>query len=532
MSESNITLHSNTGVGTLDLPANAPRETESFGKLSAPRFASGSAILQRIFSFPAMLASLLVGAVFYLGREFIVDPDLWWHIKVGDTILTTHRWPTTDPYSFTVSGQPWIAHEWLGDVIWAAAYRVGDLKALDFLLIVLGSAIVLSIYALATLCSGKSKAGFASSTLLLLLTLASFSLRPQMLGYLFFVLTLIALESFRQGKSWAIWFVPVLTLLWVNVHASWIMGPLTVLVYWISGLLEFRSGSLEAKHWSSEQREKISFAFLLSVAMIPVNPYGVRMATVPFELALTTPLSTKYIAEYQGMPFNMAIGKVFLVFLLGFILMQVVTRYEWRLEELALVLLGTMMACLHVRFVLVFVPFFAPVLAKVLARWLPAYDQAKDKFALNAVLMACVVAAMVHYFPSRAELRGSVARHFPVAAVEFLQSHSIPDPMFNSWDFGGYLLWSRGTTHKVFFDGRSEVYEHGGVFNDYIHITRLRPGALAVLDGYGIRSCLVTPSEPLATMLAESPGWQRVYRDSVSALFVRTASGAEVVKTP
>src|SRR5258705_9976268 len=74
-------------------------------------------LLKRLFSFPAMLGTMLVGAGFFAGRRFVVDPDVWWHVKNGQNILDTHRWPTTDPYSFTVAGTPWLSYEWLGDVL-------------------------------------------------------------------------------------------------------------------------------------------------------------------------------------------------------------------------------------------------------------------------------------------------------------------------------------------------------------------------------------------------------------------------------
>ena len=88
---------------------------------------SAVGLFQRVCSFPVMLASLLVGVVFVWGRLFNVDPDLWWHLKVGETILRTHHWPTTDIYSFTVNGQPWLAYEWLGDVLLAGALPAGGL---------------------------------------------------------------------------------------------------------------------------------------------------------------------------------------------------------------------------------------------------------------------------------------------------------------------------------------------------------------------------------------------------------------------
>src|SRR6516162_4710238 len=120
-------------------------------------------VLKCIFSFPAMLGTMLVGVVLVPGRNFAVDPDLWWHIKNGQNILATHHWPTTDPYSFTVAGTPWLAYEWLGDVLFGAVARFAGLRGLDALLILLSSLILLSLYAYATLRSGNPKAGFVTA---------------------------------------------------------------------------------------------------------------------------------------------------------------------------------------------------------------------------------------------------------------------------------------------------------------------------------------------------------------------------------
>jgi hypothetical protein len=154
-----------------------------------PSPAAKVGFLKQIFSFPAMLGGLLVTGVFVARHNFEVDPDLWWHLKVGENILATHRWPTSDPYSFTAAGQPWLAYEWLGDVFFATVARVAGLRGLQALLIVLGAAIMLALYAYATLRSKNSKAAFVAATVLLVLAAANFNLRPQMLGYLFLILT-------------------------------------------------------------------------------------------------------------------------------------------------------------------------------------------------------------------------------------------------------------------------------------------------------------------------------------------------------
>lgn len=479
------------------------------------------------FSFPVMLATGLVGAVFGASRAFLVDPDIWWHIKVGQAILTTRHLPTTDIYSFTASGQRWITPEWLGEVLLASVFRVAGVRGLYVLLVVLGSAIILGLCRLATIRSGNSKAGIAAAAALLLLAYGSFSVRPQMVGYVFLIVTMIVLELFRQERKWVLCVLPPLFLVWVNTHGSWIIGLGALLVYWICGLWEFRLGSIEGKRWSKNENRRISLAFVLCLIAVTISPYGTELARIPFRFAFGLPLNTAGIEEWLPMLFNLPIGKIFLALVLGFFLAQMALGLTWRLEELVLLFGGTVMACLHVRFVLIFVPFFAPALAVILAYWLSPYSRAKDKCILNAILMASVVAAMVHYFPSPADLERRVAERFPVKAVEYLRSHSVPRPMFNAYFFGGYLVDALGPEQKVFIDGRGELYEPAGVFNDYLRATNLAPDGLDVLRRYQIESCLLQRNEPLASVLAALPEWREVYSDETSALFVRrdAASG-------
>jgi hypothetical protein len=478
-------------------------------------------LAKRAISFPVMLCGLLVGAVFGVVRGFNVDPDLWWHIRTGELILSTRRWPTTDPYSYTSFGAPWMACEWLGDVLFAAVYRQSGLRGLQALQIVMACAVMLALYGFATLRSGNSKAGFVAAAVLLALANASFNLRPQMLGYLFLILTLIALERFRQGKQRAVWLLPILFLIWINTHGSWIIGLGTVALYIASGLVSFQIGSLEGRRWTKSERLRLEMVFLLCLAAIPITPYGTELAAYPFTVASSLPISVANIMEWQVMPFNLVGGKIFLALVLGFFLAQMAFRFSWRFFEVLLFFGGVAMACLHVRFVLLFVPFFAPLLATIVARWVPGYDKSKDKYLLNFALVAGIVIAMVHYFPSRSDMEKRVANQFPVHALEYVRQHSVPGPLFNSYGFGGYMIESG---HKTFIDGRSELFEQTGVLGDYMHITLLKPGAMRVLAFYGIQSCLLERDEPLSTVLSSLPDWQRVYLDSVSALYVRRAA--------
>lgn len=510
-------------MSEVNLTSPAYRETERVPtrvRVRVVETPTRTGLLKRLFSFPVMLGTALAGAVFYYGRSFIVDPDLWWHVKTGQMILATHHWPTTDPYSFTVHGQPWMAYEWGGEVLTGWVSRIGGVRGLDFLLIALGAAVMIALYALGTIRSGNAKAGFVAAVLLLPLATPSFTLRPQMLGYLFLVLTMIALELFRHGKRWAAWLLPALMLAWVNTHGSFIVGLGAIFLYWICGLVEFRKGGIEAKRWSPTERRSLSLIFLMCLAVLPITPYGTRLAAYPFNMAFSQPLNVANIQEWQSMPFQAVWGKAFLAIALGFFLLQMAFDFRWRAEELLLFVGGIVMACMHVRFILLFVPFTVPLLATVAARWFDRYHSERDKYILNAVLMAGIVAAMAYYFPSRAEVEAKIAEKFPVHAVEYLRQHPVPGPMLNSYGFGGYLI---DAGYRTFIDGRGDLFERGGVLADYIQVIRLRPGGLDVLRRYQIQSCLIERDAPLSTVLLASADWKRVYSDSVSALFVRTA---------
>jgi hypothetical protein len=304
-----------------------------------------------------------------------------------------------------------------------------------------------------------------------------------------------------------------------------------IFVAWAGGLKEFRIGGVEGKRWSTSERIRLELIFLLCLAAVPCTPYGTRLAAYPFTVASTLPLNVGNILEWQPMPFNIAGGKLFLAVVLVFFAAQMMFQMTWRAAEVVLFFGGVMMACLHVRFLLLFVPFFAPLFATLLARWVPTYDRRKDRCILNAILMAAVIVAMVRYFPTRVSIEKIVAETFPVRAVEYLRQHQVPGPMYNTYGYGGYLIWML-PEQKVFIDGRGDLYEDGGAFGEYLEVADLKPAAFMVLRAHGIQSCLLESKEPLATVLATHPDWERRYSDGVSVLFVRRNPAASQSQDP
>jgi hypothetical protein len=467
------------------------------------------------------LAALLVGGAFIGARLNLLDPDTWWHLKVGQQILAERRWPTADAYSFTVAGNHWMAYEWLGEVVMGLSARAGGLRAPTMLLVGLSAALLLLLYSYATLRSGNCKAAFVACAVLLPEAAAFFTLRPQLLGYIFVLITMICLEQFRRGRRWVLWALPLLFLLWVNTHGTFVFGLLILGLSWAGGQVEFRKGGLVARRWTAVESRQLAWVLLLCVLVLPLTPYGTRLAAYPLQISLSQPVSIANIQEWQPLAFSLFLGKLFLGLLLVFFLVQLMFPIHYRWEDVILLLFAIFAACTHLRFILLFLVFFVPLLAMLLARWLPAYDRAKDRFVLNAVLIACVAVGIVARFPSRGELRDLTARRYPQQAVGYIRQHPVPGRMFNEYGWGGYLIWSLSPERKVFIDGRADIYEEAGVLSDYLSISWLDPQTLFLLRKYGIEACLVRHDAPLGTFLAALPDWERVYADKVSALYVR-----------
>ncbi len=491
--------------------------------------------LRKTFSFPVFLGALVVAGAFLnlharLDNDLslpaghwhvaFVEGDTFWHIVAGQRILDTHTWPTKNFYSFTAPNSQWLDYQWLGEVMMAAAYRAGGPRGLMALLAALTSAILLLLYYYAYLRSGNVKAALAVCAVVWPLVGLCFTLRPQLLGYVFLLITLISLESYRQGFLKSFWFLPLVFVLWVNTHGTFTFGMLALGVYWVAGLKRLHLGDLESQLWSTGQRRHLGLITILCALALVVNPYGPHLL---YGLAepVSQPLVMAYVEEWQPLPFNEFYAKWFLVLLFLFFITPLIWRFRLRLEDVALGIVAAYMACVHQRIVVFFAILVAPVLAVWVGKWWSGYDPAKDKPLLNAILIGLFAVGMVVFFPSTSSLQRVIDQNQPRRAVDYLRRNSVPGPMFNDQFWGGYLIWAFGGQHPVFIDGRCDAYEPAGVLGDYIGIMRADLDSLALLDKYHVQSCLIERGGSLCALLDHRPEWKRVYQDDLSVIYAR-----------
>jgi hypothetical protein len=112
------------------------------------------------------------------------------------------------------------------------------------------------------------------------------------------------------------------------------------------------------------------------------------------------------------------------------------------------------------------------------------------------------------------------AATYPAGAVEYLRTHELTGNLFNSYQWGGYLVYQLYPRQRVFIDGRADVYgdEH---LDRYVQVARLRPEWRQVLAEHGVGTVLIEKDSALAVVLADDAGWQEAYAGPVERLFVR-----------
>jgi len=524
--------------------SSKPAEVSDDGGRDVRAFSRAlKALLRKAFSFPVLMGALLAGGVF--GSAYtrlqpqthaparsaitpvipviaVFEGDTWYHILVGEDILKNHRFPNTDSYTFTAYGNEHMAFEWLGQILMALTARLGGLRALAALACVSTAVLLLLLYYYTTLRCGNSKAAFVTSVPMMLAIMFFFTLRPQLFGYIFLFLTMILLEHFRRGRTWALWLLPPLFVIWANTHGSFVLGLLVLGFCWAAGLVRFQVGGLQAESWSPRQRLHLEVVMLLCVLALTVTPYGGRLLGFTVHVLLDAKLGMTYIAEYApliGIP-----EKAILVFLLAFLVALVMLRPNYRLDEIGLLPVAVYGAFVHSRLLMLLVPVFAPLLAGLLARWVPDYDPAKDKHVLNAALITVAAFALVKLFPSQRKLESVVAEAFPQGAVEYLQHRPVQGKMYNHDFWGAYLIRSLGPEHKIFIDGRSQLFEDAGVLEDSLRIGYVDRETPRLLRKYRLDACLTYRWSALATYLSGSPDWEQVYQDNLAAIFVRKAA--------
>ena len=480
-------------------------------------------LIPRILSISAsdVLQVLLLAGIFLLNFFAETDPDLWWHLATGRYIVETGAVPSVDPFSYTAVGQPWVAHEWLSEVALYLLYRSGGYVAAVVLCAVV-VALTFWMVLRATRATGVGVAVAVCLTLwAALMARPGWNVRPQIFSYLFFALYLALLLRARRTSDRWLWLLPPVMVVWVNLHAGYVMGLLLVGLFLVGEAVNRwrRMGS------GATPLQSYLWVGLATVAATVANPRGFAMLLYPFSYAGSQNASMRFVAEWRSPDFH---DHYFFIFGASLMVLMVLPRRRPLDWALGLPLLGlTAMSLQAVRVV----PFYAVVFAPFFAGAFPpsVLHETARRTPWNSALLVIGLAIMAStlFLSDRPQL-GAEPRTtgFPVAGVRYLQEAGLSGNLFNSYDWGGFLVWSFYPQRRVFIDGRADMYGNRFV-DEFRTVYEGLPGWQQVLDRYRVEAVLVEKDSRAAVLLAGSGAWKEVFRGDVETILVRKGGTAE-----
>jgi hypothetical protein len=449
----------------------------------------------------ALTAVLLLG----LFSTEISDPDFWWHLKTGQYVVTEHRLPVPDPFAYTTASASTspveaatrhfnLTHEWLAQVVWYLVYRAGGFGA-----VVLWKALLLTILCACTgwIAWRRTESvywGIAAALAAAALAIEFDRDRPGILSYVFTAGFFAIFESRKR-----LWLLPVLAVIWANCHGGFFLGWIVCGAYAAESLLR-----------RAPDTRRVLLMSGLAVLLSGLNPNGYEALATVLRYR-QSPMQATLIewsrSDLWGPPY------AFDLLLYGAALALLLSWKRVRPADWILFAVFSAAAITAFRNEML-IGLLAPVLIGAYFPW----KRWADIVARFAIAFLAVVACFHgHFF----QLRAAEWR-YPAGAAAFLAEHPIDTPLFNTYEYGGYLIWKG---QRVFIDGRalSEA-----VFQDYRTILGAPPNDPArsgLLAKYGIGAIVANGFEynagSLYPLVLSLPDWKLVYEDPQALVFVR-----------
>lgn len=474
-------------------------------------------------TFAKVFQIYLCAFAFFLASRPLDDGDFWWHLKTGEYIVQQGIVPRTDFFSFTSYGKPWVAHEWLSEVVFYLGYSSFGYNSLIFTFAVL---VVFAFWLVTRRLGGHPFVTAPAVLLGVWSILPTIGVRPRVFTLLFTAAYLALLNSFRRDeKNRHIWLTVPMMAVWVNLHGGFLIG-LVLIGFGIAGLLLDTLIEKQSIKGIRTRLRTLSLVLVTCAAAALLNPHGWRIFLFPFEIFLS-PVQQQSVRDWLSPNFQqpellpLAVLILLTIFVLGLspvrprpseILLFVLTLFATLKSNRHMAILALVAVPLLVRYGQHWISSIAPVFNKQPS---PASSSA-TVFPILLLLPLLVfvpkLAAEV-YGPSKQD----VVR-VPVKAVEYMKENGIEGRTFtdpNMW--GGYLIWAM-PSNPVYIDGRIDMYGDKFV-GEYINIARGATAWEEPFARYQVKNVIVRPRSPLAQSLEQSGEWERRYQDEMSVVF-------------
>jgi len=490
---------------------------------------------KRSFLLPSLADIMFISLLLYLclfeGQRLLNDGDTGYHIRAGEFILNSLTVPRHDMFSFISPALPWTAHEWLAEIIMVLIHRAGGLTGVVsfFALLIAGT------FHLYLTLLRRDKGNIYLAMLLMLLVIATakihFLARPHIFSLPIMVVWYFLLDRYQYQDLDRLYALPLLMLLWVNLHGGFVVGLFLIGVYLMGNLVRLFNSQNEIRQQAATKVKKLVMVLLACLAASLINPIGYRILLFPFKLVSDTYIMD-HVSEFMSPNFHQPY--YFKYMLLCVIILFAATREKMNVIELVLIVFFVNMSLYSARYMPIFAIFSAPI---ILRRCNHLADQSSNK-AINFLkrsadrVASMDASAQGLVWPTAAIVMVAVMvasgrtgftfdeKTKPVEAVRFLQTEKISGNMFNNDEFGDYVIYSSYPQYKVFIDGRLDMYG-AKQLKEYYKVVNIERDWEQVLEKYRIDWILFNSDSVLARHLLEHANWRLIYADRTSSIFVR-----------
>ena len=456
---------------------------------------------------------LAVPTIMCIRAACVYDNDLWWHLRTGQWMLQHHAVPHVDSYSRMSAGKPWEAYSWLYELLTFQLFqRFGLVGIMCY-----SAAMVLAITVAFRRLTARLQSDF---TVVILLTFAGcFGLghmltpRPWLFTILFFVLEMdILMHARKTGQARQLLWLPVIFALWANTHIQFIYG--------LAALALALAESIATRWRIGETRLRAAWlggALAASVAATVLNPYGLGIYRIVYNIA-RQPGGMNKISELSAIPFRDPTDYCVLLLALAAVGALAWSR-RFQVFEVGLLAFGVVVSFRSQRDVWVVVTVAVAILASTIT------VQRKPPIRLGAIAttLAVVGAALLIFSWFRLmqvnnqRLGTMIAKVLPVDAVNEIRAKGYTGPLYNDFNWGGYLVWSLRL--PVAIDGRGSFY--GDANLDRSFATWNGNADWASDPQLANAGLVIGPvNAPLTQILQLDSHYKLVYKDKIAAVFV------------
>ncbi|MDP2689599.1 MAG: tetratricopeptide repeat protein, partial [Deltaproteobacteria bacterium] len=452
-------------------------------------------------------------------------------------IFANLKVPATDPFSYTFGGRPWVDFTWGFQALVHLFYAyLGQWTGLFILQSVVVGLTFLFLYLSLRLATNRPWLAVAVLFLSFGGAHSRFFIRPHIFEYFFVSLYLMLFTLHeKKGRRHFLYLLLPLQVLWVNIHSSAILGVFIACAYFGGQIIdEFRQGGWRLRMDLSAKAK----SYLLAAVALPVvsllNPYGLRLVIFPFRHnSPDNADAIRHIGEwvrpqlkelffyFYPFPLDHFAFALIILFLAAALALNI---RRVRAREPMLLAAGLYMALSHVRWIPLFFFFAAPVLAAWIASYLDSRREEPRALRLGATLLSLFFAAIMlwdYLGPAKAGDRGLGLKpgSYPVGTVEFMRREGITGNIYNTYVYGGYLIFNYPEV-KVFIDGRTPT-----VYSPYFfwqsRVSNEPKRWKRLTEEYGIDIALVKLKDAHCEKLHENKEWKAVSFDDTSILYLK-----------